>query len=62
MKLFMALSFLWLAGCTNQELYGQGQVWQTSQCLKLSEPIERQNCLQYAKMPYDQYKKDNGLK
>ena len=50
------LSFIWLSGCTSQQLYRFGQDYQRDQCRNVPAS-EYQACLEQANESYDSYKR-----
>lgn len=55
----LASILLGVAGCSTwqQTAYYTGQAWQQNQCQKISDPMDRQNCLRKADTKYDDYKR-----
>ena len=49
------------AGCTTQQLYSTGQLWQRNQCTRLMDQQERERCLASASASYETYKKQSDL-
>ena len=54
--LVIFLSFIWLSGCTSQQLYRFGQDYQRDQCRNVPA-AEYQACLEQANESYDSYKR-----
>ena len=45
-------------GCSAQQLYGAGQAWQKSECLKIIDAQDRSRCLSSTATSYEQYKRE----
>ncbi len=66
-KVFLRLSFraLWLvsavamAGCSSQQLYSSGQAWQRDKCNKINDSIERNKCLESARVSFEKYQRES---
>ena len=48
------------SGCTSAQLYDAGQGWRQNQCGKILAADERSRCLDVARMPYDEYRKNQA--
>lgn len=44
------------SGCTWQQGYSGGQVWQRNACNKLVDQTERERCLSNANLSYEDYR------
>ena len=45
-------------GCSAQQLYGAGQAWQKSECLKIIDAQDRSRCLSSTATSFEQYKRE----
>ncbi len=53
-----ALLALIAAGCSTEQLYGTGRLFQRNQCLHMPGEDERERCMANADKSYDQYRKE----
>jgi hypothetical protein len=45
-----------VTGCTSEQIYGSGQVWQRNQCLKMPDQDASRDCINNSNKSYDAYK------
>ena len=59
MRGVMALAvLLGLAACSGEQVYNSAQGWRENECNKLLDPARQQACLEQARKPYDDYRKE----
>ncbi|RZI43186.1 hypothetical protein EGT07_10105 [Herbaspirillum sp. HC18] len=54
---FFLVGFGQLMGCSTQQAYGAGQAWQRSECNKISDAQERNQCMTRTDTSYEAYKR-----
>lgn len=57
-RVLLATVVVGAQGCTSQQLYGSGQLWQKQECNKIIESQQRARCMQSAARSYDDYQRE----
>jgi hypothetical protein len=58
--LLSVLAGFCLPGCTREQAYGTGQMWQRQECSRIPDRAEYDRCMRDAELSYDAYRRETG--